>query len=338
MPFCQSCGAEHSTDARFCPKCGQVVAGDDASQPIEPVPMTSTPPPPPQPLDIGGGNDAPMAPIDTPPSEPAASSPIPPLPPAPEPPTFGGPPTSPPPIATPNRALGVGKPQSINGLTTALTVLFILAAIASMIGAGLAASAVSDVNGIADGDRSAFGSLFVAEDANGKIGGASILFGVLALPILVLLVIWTFRAHRNLRAFGAEKPMLPTGMAIGSWFIPLFWYLGPFWCINDAYKGAAPDSGHNPQWRREPSAGIVLAWWLTFCISNVVYVIGSGVASSSIDGLRDIVDDPDRYASGWTIVGVSYVLGVAAAVLGVMAVRKVGARQEERLQAMAATP
>lgn len=250
------------------------------------------------------------------------------------------PPSSFPPV-TPARS---AKAQSISGLTTALTVLFVIAAVVSVIGAGLAVSAVNDANNIVDGNRSSFGNLFLAEDGNGKMTGAATLWGLLALPILVILVIWTFRAHRNLKAFGADKPMLPTGMAIGSWFIPLFWYLGPYWCISDAYKGAAPDSGSNTEWRRSPSSGILLAWWVTFCLANVVFIAGSATGSSDGQGsfndsstnyLQDIVDDPERFAAGWTVTAVGYVIAVAAAILGAVAVRKVGARQEERIRSMA---
>jgi hypothetical protein len=204
----------------------------------------------------------------------------------------------------------------------------------------LSLAAVGDATDIRDGSLSFFEQYERAENGSGKVDGASFLWLLTALPIFVLLVIWTHRAHRNLAAFGADRPRLPSGMAIGSWFIPLFFYLGPYWCIADAYKGAAPEASHDPEWRRGRSSGVVLAWWLTFCLTNVAFWIASAVASTegqisfgsdSVIDYSDIVDDPDRFVVGWTLTAVAYVLSIGAAVLGALAVRAVGARQTERI-------
>ncbi len=215
--------------------------------------------------------------------------------------------------------------------------LLVIAAIISFIGVALTTSAISDVREVRDGD----GFLRTAEDASDKMGGATALWGLLAIAILVLLIIWTHRAHKNLRAFGVEGTILPSGMAIGSWFIPLFWFLGPFWCISDANKGAAQGAASDPEWRRTNGSVMLLLWWITFCVAYGLYVVGSGAATASSDfgnttsEAFQILRDPDRYITGWTIVLVAYALAAVSAMLGALAIRSVGARQGERIREVA---
>ena len=265
-----------------------------------------------------------MAPIDSP-------API-------EPPPVVAPPTS-------RRSTGGStQPKSLQGLSVALVVLFALGGLVSLVGALLTFSAVNDVVGIRDDDRGAFVELVAADDANVKFAGSVGLWGLVAIPILVLLVIWTHRAHRNLAAFGAEQPMLPSGMAIGSWFIPLFWYLGPYWCMADAHRGAAPESIGNSQWRQLPGSKALLAWWLSFSAATVLFIVGFGVASSggssdvsfddtSIDTAIAITEEPDTYITGWSLVGAAHGLSLAAAMLAIAAVRTISDRHGERIRA-----
>ena len=333
MSFCQSCGAEHSGDASFCPACGSRLGGDGR----ETLPAPP-PPPPPSPLDVGAGRS--VAPSPLPPTYPI--TPI-------DNPIAGPPITPPPPIGRPGAPpspLTAGaprRPKSLAGLTTTLTVLFIIAAVISTVGVGLGFSAVNDAAEIRDQDRSHFAELLIANNAQGKIFAGILIWSLVALAVLVLLIIWTHRAHRNLQAFGAANPKLPTGMAVGSWFIPLFWFLGPYWCIADAYKGAVPNPGSG--WRKGPRSGVTLTWWLLFCAANAAFGVGTAVASdqssgdysfgSNNSGLDDIVANADRYAIGWTIISVGFVLSAAAAILGALAVRAVGTRQEERIHTLA---
>jgi len=225
----------------------------------------------------------------------------------------------------------------VSGLTTSLTVLLIIAAIISFVGLALTASAIGDVQSIRDGD----GLLSTAEDANGKVSGGTVLWGLLAIPILVLLIIWTHRAHSNLKAFGVADTTLPSGMAIGSWFIPLFWFLGPYWCIADANRGAAEGASTDPEWRRNNGSTALLLWWIAFCVAYLLFVAGSIAASANSDFSSstteafEIVSDPDRYITGWTIVVAGYAVAGMSAILGALGIRAAGARQEDRIRDVA---
>lgn len=222
--------------------------------------------------------------------------------------------------------------KALGGLSTALNVLLSLSAIACAGAAALALSASSDARQLdAAGKESAFDRLEAGSGVADKLAVGWALFFVLALPIFVLLIIWTHRAHRNIQAFGATNPRLPSGMAIGSWFIPLFWYLGPYWCISDSYRGAAPDTSPPADLRSQPSSKLVLAWWLAFVIGYTV-----ALASGGVPELSDVLADSTGAAMRSNLAGIGFAVLSCSAGLGAMAVRTVGRRQDERRVAMTA--
>lgn len=246
------------------------------------------------------------------------------------------PPPSAPPPAMPTHRVG-GTPSAsakgLGGLTTALRTLFIIAVVVSAGAAVLVLSASSDAGRLADGDKLSYATRFdLADSIANNSAIASGVVVLLSLPIFVLLVIWTYRAHRNLEAFGATNPRLPSGMAIGSWFIPLFFFLGPYWCISDAYRGAAPTSGRLGDLRSQAGSKVVLAWWFTFCIGHTL----SWLNGSNGD-LAIVLDAPEVVATTSAISGVGYSILTVSAALGAVAVGTVGRRQDERRHAISAT-
>ena len=94
---------------------------------------------------------------------------------------------------------------------------------------------------------------------------------------------------------------------------------------------------------------VALLWWIAFCLGNLLFWVGSAAATSdananysfgddtSAESILDIAENPDRYATGWTIVGVGFLAATAAGALGAMAVKAIGARQQERILASPAS-
>lgn len=80
------------------------------------------------------------------------------------------------------------------------------------------------------GDR----SLSDVNTADNVIGATAALVGALTIAIAILLAVWAFRAAGNARARGVD---VSPGLAAGSWFIPIAFYVVPFVQLRKALGG-----------------------------------------------------------------------------------------------------
>jgi len=96
---------------------------------------------------------------------------------------------------------------------------------------------------------------------------------LLGLPAFVLLVIWSWRASKNLQKWGEQSGRgvrRGAGWAIGGWFIPIgnFWI--PYQTIQDAWRRAPWTDG---SWQRYDDPQRNNAWlisWLTWVSTNLL--------------------------------------------------------------------
>jgi hypothetical protein len=156
----------------------------------------------------------------------------------------------------------------------------------------------------------------------------------LALVVItgVAFIVWTFRAAKNNAALGRAGARFGPGWAIAGWVIPIANLVIPVLIIQDLWRGS--DSGvprGDPRWKIGNRSLLVGFWWGLFLAGRVLVAAGNGtVDNGSLDDWRSGVD--------LQIAG--NVGSLASAVVGIMVVRAITARQEEcrRVQASGAPP
>ena len=154
---------------------------------------------------------------------------------------------------------------------------------------------------------------------------------LLGLVILVLFIIWFWRAAKNNEALGRVGARLGPGWAIGGWFIPFANLVIPVLILQDLWRGADPEVPRgDPGWRARRGSALIGWYWAIYLVSFLRFGVGRTQAhlafASQLRGLRahDVVG----------IIGMAF--GIAAAVLAVFVVRGLTARQADCLRAQQA--
>lgn len=138
---------------------------------------------------------------------------------------------------------------------------------------------------------------------------------------VAFLCMWLHRVIRNMPALGAPDPRWSPARAVVYCFIPIVNLVHPLWSVLDAWRGADTSRrwlDRNARRAIRPPQ-LITAWWATWLIGNYVLNIGSRL-SGGVAVAFDVVG------------GVSQVV---AAVLCVMVVRRLTARQEQKNQMIA---
>lgn len=266
-----------------------------------------------------------------PPPPPSGSEPqVPAPPPQSAPPGYyaGTSPTAPagaPPTAAP-------RWRSLRGLTAALTWLFalhIVLTVLLIIGVfhHLTVLNDKDVGGLVLDTKA-------VNDANSFPGAMFVLSVPVAVGILVLLIIWLYRAAKNNEALGRQNPRLGPGWAIGGWFIPIAWFVIPFIVLDDVWRGSDPSVPRgDPNWRRSSTLAAIWAWLVT----AVIWIVPTFIASSGGD-VR--ANEPEKVRRDDILRIIGAFAAIIAAAFAIVVVRRTAARQEEclRAQQQAAAP
>lgn len=143
--------------------------------------------------------------------------------------------------------------------------------------------------------------------------------GVAWLATAILFLLWLHRVYGNLRVLGAVRLRFSPGWAVGTFLVPGLNLLWPFlvvreiWTASDAH---APDDPQPPTGATSPW----VAWWW-----------GCFVTASVLDpGFWRLVEDTSsRFGMGSSalFLVVAQLAEIAAAVLAIVVVRRVDARQ-----------
>ena len=218
--------------------------------------------------------------------------------------------------------------HNLRGLTTALTVLFAIhigLAVLLIIGVLNHLSVLSDkeVGGIVlDTDA--------VNDAQAFPVAMLILAFFLGIATLVLLIIWLFRAAKNNEALGRQNPRLGPGWAIAGFLIPFANLVIPFIMFDDVWRGSDPAVPRgDPNWRRSSTLPAIWAWLVT----SVIFTIPNLVASAGGD-VR--ADEPEKVRRDDILRIIATFGAILAAVLAIVVIRRIAARQEACLQAQQA--
>jgi uncharacterized protein DUF4328 len=135
---------------------------------------------------------------------------------------------------------------------------------------------------------------------------------------VVFFCMWLHRVVRNMPTLGAPDPRWSPARAVVYCFIPFVWFVHPLWSVLDAWRGADASRRWLDQGTRRTlrTPRLIAGWWAAWLIGNYVLNI-----SSRMSGGIAVVSD---------VIGA--IGQVVAAVLCVMVIREVTARQERKNQ------
>jgi asparagine N-glycosylation enzyme membrane subunit Stt3 len=103
-------------------------------------------------------------------------------------------------------------------------------------------------------------------------GIISLLYFLTYVTGLVLFMVWIHRAHKNLRALGADCLRFSPGWTVGYFFIPIVFLFRPYQATKEIWKASDPAlaDAHPLGWMTAPGAAILKFWWAAWLVSDYV--------------------------------------------------------------------
>ena|GEM_PF-1292961 len=130
------------------------------------------------------------------------------------------------------------------------------------------------------------------------------------LVVGILFITWLYQAHRS-DAMDPAELHHDSGWAIGGWFVPFLNLVRPYQMVQDVHRASTSRGGNHP---------VVLAWWLAFLAANVAERIASAMGPTDATADSDV---PDALASLANAEWLAQILGIVAAALAIVVVRRV---------------
>lgn len=143
-------------------------------------------------------------------------------------------------------------------LAHALAVVLTLTIATYVLNAGFSLWAWRTLRGWADDPTSI--DRGTAELYDAVVAPVAVTLGVLHLVILVLFIVWLFRAHRSDRMEPLHLEHR-SGWAIGGWFVPILNLYRPFQMVEDVQRGCR-------SWGDAPSR-VTVWWWLSLLAASI---------------------------------------------------------------------
>jgi hypothetical protein len=215
------------------------------------------------------------------------------------------------------------------GLAVTLVVLFGVMICAAVVSSVALANRISVVQDFQAGNFSG-DVIGRANDADSFVDGASAFSTLTQLAIVVLFIIWQFRAAKNNEALDRSGARFTPGWSIGAWFIPLANLVIPVLIFQDLWRGATPSTPRgDPRWRSAKGSWLIGLWWAAWLLSLLRF-------GASNAGLHDSNSLEDIEASN-TVALVGVVATMVAAVLAAFVVWSLARRQLETLRTQRST-
>jgi hypothetical protein len=156
-------------------------------------------------------------------------------------------------------------------------------------------------------------------------------FAVFVLAV-VMFIRWFKRAYENLPSLGVPKLRFGSGWTIGSWFVPFLNLFRPKQIANDIWRGSDPaaEAEQGEDWHRRPVTPLLHWWWGFYLFSNYLdwFVVRTYWHDNDVSSLHSAAA-AGMVADSASIVGL---------ILGLLVIRNVTMRQDERAAGLAAAP
>jgi len=241
------------------------------------------------------------------------------------------PPWQPQPAGAPYPASAYGTPgygyapatqvKPLKGLATAIVVLLVVTAFAAIflsVSLFHRASLVDDLtNSIGSGSFSSV-SIQDLNDADDQAKASVALLEFACLATGIVWIIWQYRFAKNAEALRGNYG-LPSGWAIGGWFIPFAWWVLPQLQLFQAAKASDPDLQQGQPAAAGRAPATVPAWWIAFSLGGVLFFISAVMRpnENNFGGITDI----DRFARADRLGAFSGLVMIVAAVVALLMVR-----------------
>ena len=210
----------------------------------------------------------------------------------------------------------------VRGPVGALTVLLVLSAAAN----GLLILGLLGLRASVDDYSDGAASLEDVDDMVAVVGLAFVVVAGLMIAVFVLTIVWQWRLAKNHELLGRPDTPFGPGWAIGAWFIPLANFVIPILQLRDLWKGSAPGLPRgSPAWKRQSTGALLWVWWGLFVASFVIEWVSSIGVDEETDELAEVTGQLDRLTG---VAVVAYSLRIAAAILFILVIKRLTARQE----------
>jgi Domain of unknown function (DUF4328)/Uncharacterised protein family UPF0547/Protein of unknown function (DUF2510) len=150
------------------------------------------------------------------------------------------------------------------------------------------------------------------------------------LVVVVLFLIWFYRAYRNLIRTGISDVRYAPGWAVGAWFIPFFNFVRPKQVANDIWKGSAAAATIGIERRSEIPLPGLLNWWWAFWLGGGL-LIGFGnqaITNANAHKLYTASSLHGERTGVWLEQG-GFIVQIAAAVMLILLIRQISRFQDE---------
>ena len=139
-------------------------------------------------------------------------------------------------------------------------------------------------------------------------------------------LMWLDRARRNLPAFGARDLKYSPAWVLFGFVVPILSLFVPYQVVAEVWRASDPsaNTASPPSRGRLPVTPIIGWWWALWLIANIVARFVSTIIQEA--------ETLDQLMSSTQGVIISEVLRMAAAMLAILVVKAVDARQEEKSQ------
>ena len=138
----------------------------------------------------------------------------------------------------------------------------------------------------------------------------------------VVFFIWIYRVYGNLPALGARYLRFTPGWAVGWFFIPFMNLFRPYQVVQEIWKASNPFYADDHSWKTTRSSPLIRWWWILFLISTI-----SGSFVAKVSGFEI---EPKVFHQLARIKLISDGLDIVAAILAILVVRAINARQKEK--------
>jgi hypothetical protein len=213
--------------------------------------------------------------------------------------------------------------RSIRGIGNAVMALLAAQVLALLFGAVAILLEMSLVQRIVDGSQV---TLAEATASDNRVAASARLWLVLLVATAVLWLIWQHRSHANLEAFGVSGLEYSPRWAVGWWLIPIANLWKPIQVNRELWKA----SGGVYDWRLLPTWPVLGWWWASWILAGVLGRIAAAARSGA--------ETPSELRSADIVDLLSTAEVVASAVLAILLVRSVIARQDRLAQAVPQVP
>jgi hypothetical protein len=138
----------------------------------------------------------------------------------------------------------------------------------------------------------------------GAAGLALISYALALVASIIVVTMWIYRAHANLRAAGIDGLEFSPGWAVGWYFIPIANLFKPFQAMRELWNTTHGQSDGYTQ----PTDSRLTTWWGTWIAGNILSNIGTrlgsygGSESSRASEMIDILAVGLLMAAAWFLL------------------------------------